>query len=360
MALVNTRQRDENIKLPPAVKAQADKAQAAFDAAYKDPNTPPTEPPAEPPVEPPTEPPAEPPVQPQPPASEPPQSPPSEPPPAPPVTTEGNDQSWEHRYKSMEGRFARAEREKKDLLARIDSLQNVVATMQAAPPPSNPAQPAPAPAKPKYITEQDETEYGSDFLNVVGRKAKEELNPEVEQIKQQMASLQKRLEGMGTNFAVEARNRVFAALNQEVPNWRELNVDPKFLSWLDLPDAYSGTIRGELLKDAFDTNDTNRVLSFFKGFVTDEAATSPAQPGPGQQPGNPPAQKTPLATFAAPGRARTSAGGSPPVEKPIIRRADIAAFYAAVTAGKYRGREEEKAQAEAILFQAEREGRIVP
>lgn len=68
--------------------------------------------------------------------------------------------------------------------------------------------------------------------------------------------------------------------------------------------------------------------------------------------------KVPLAKFAAPGRAKTAAGTSAPAEKPIITRAQIAAFYADIANGKYRGKDAEKAKLEATIFEAQREGRI--
>ena len=68
--------------------------------------------------------------------------------------------------------------------------------------------------------------------------------------------------------------------------------------------------------------------------------------------------KLSLESFAAPGRAKTSAASSAPVEKPLITRAQISQFYADSASGKYRGREAEKNQLEAMIFDAEREGRI--
>jgi hypothetical protein len=115
------------------------------------------------------------------------------------------------------------------------------------------------------------------------------------------------------------------------------------------------------LNAAFQRNDAQRVAAFFKGFISDEAATNPA----GLQPANsvtsvgnttqPP--KVSLEQFAAPGRAKTAAA-SAPAEKPVISRADISKFYADVQAGRYRGREQEKERFEALIFEASRDGRI--
>jgi hypothetical protein len=52
-----------------------------------------------------------------------------------------------------------------------------------------------------------------------------------------------------------------------VPNWRQINDDPRFHQWLLMPDTYSGVIRDHLLKDAAHAANASRVISFFKGFL---------------------------------------------------------------------------------------------
>lgn len=278
------------------------------------------------------------------------------------VTSEGNtsksapkgedEQSWEHRYKSMKGRYDRAESQVRQLTEQIASLQNVIATMQTAPPP---AQKSDETYAERLLTPEEEQDYGPEFLNVVGKKAKEELLPIVKQYEDKIARLEAQLQNVGGYVQQDARTRMMTQLEQSVPNLAELNTSPDFLAWLKLPDPYSGAIRHTLLKEAFDRNDTSRVLAFFRGFLAEEAATAPAEPETGRR--EPPAKPS-LEQFAAPGRAKTAAAGSAPAEKPIFTRAQIAKFYADSAAGKFRGKEAEKDRLEAQIFEAEREGRI--
>jgi hypothetical protein len=253
----------------------------------------------------------------------------------------------------MKGRFDRSEASVRELSEQVSQLQNVIATMQA----QQPAQPAPAPAPVVSLTPEEEAEYGSDFLDVIGRKAKATVSPEVEALKAELAAVKKQLDGVGGSIAQDARSRMIATLDQEVTDWRDVNNDENFLAWLRLPDTYSGVIRHELLKAAFARIDTPRVLAFFNGFRTEEAAVAPAA-RPETTPAAPAPGKVPLADLAAPGRAKSPAATPAPAEKPIISRAQIAAFYADVAAGRYRGREDEKATNERMIFSAEREGRI--
>jgi hypothetical protein len=270
-------------------------------------------------------------------------------PPAAPITEE----SWATRYKAMEGRYKRAENDIHAMSNQLASMQSLIASMQ------KPQTETPAELRPQsLLTPEEVSEYGSEFLGVVARKAKEELHPEVAALRQKLTNLEKQLSTSSEQQSARARFELEASLDQRIPHWRDVNVMPEFHAWLALPDMYSGAIRHELLRAAYAQNNTPRVLAFFKGFLDQEAAYVPQgselHQGTGLQDGD----RVSLESLAAPGRAKTSAATSAPVEKPIITRAQISSFYADSASGKYRGREAEKNRLEAMIFDAEREGRI--
>jgi hypothetical protein len=265
--------------------------------------------------------------------------------------------NWEHRYNSMKGRY---ERERAEKLAISEQLANTQALLAARPSTPAPAE-VPAELRPESLLPPEVVnEYGEEFLGVVGKKAKAELTPEITALKQQLANLQKQLEGSATADKTRARQAMHAMLDDKIPNWQQINVAPEFHSWLALPDEFSGAIRHELLKAAYEQNDTPRVLAFFRRFISDEAALDPAITHRGNEPEPTDAQsgKIPLAELAAPGRAKTAAAGSAPVEKPTFTHAQIATFYTDCANGKYRGRDEERSRIEKQIFDAQREGRI--
>lgn len=268
---------------------------------------------------------------------------------------------WEHRYNSMKGRYDREAQARQQQQAQIAEMQRQLAELQAQ-------RPAPTDVRfqtpQKLVTPEEEQDYGQEFLSVVGKKAKEEIHPEIARLEQQLAELRGQVTGVNNVVAMTAREKMEAHLDQSVPDWRELNTDPDFNAWLDLPDVFSGGIRKQLLHAAYFRNDAPRVAAFFKGFIADEAATNPARAGAGQaavtSEGNPPGgqpAKVPLETFAAPGRAKTTAAPAP-VEKPFFTRAQISQFYSDVQKGVYAGRDAEKAKVETAIYAAQREGRI--
>lgn len=331
---------DPNLKLPAAVRAAAARSDEIFHAMKDNPepvtgesNSPAEAPPQEAPVT----------------AAEPPKEPQKEVPQAKPAD---DDSTWERRYNSMKGRFDRSQAQLKDMSEQIQSLQATIATMQA----QTPAEPLPELKAEKLITADEERDYGEDFLKVVGKKAKEELVPELAAQARKIAELEKRLQGVNSVVAQDSHGKLLATLDEKLPNWRELNTNDEFLSWLKLPDPFSGAIRHDMLKAAYAAGNSSRVLAFFNGFLAEEAAVAPAL-GDSDVPTER-VEKVPLAKLAAPGRAKSAAGNATPAEKPIFTRAQIARFYADVAAGVYRGKDADKNKQEAEIFSAQREGRI--
>lgn len=262
------------------------------------------------------------------------------------------DESWEHKYKSVHGRYVRQQEQIRSMSEQITGLQNVIATLQGT------ASSAPIPEfkAESLITPEEAADYGEDFLKVVGKRAREEMAPVIQGYEAKIKELEVRLQGVNGAVQQTSHEKFLVTLDQKLPDWRQLNTNDEFLDWLRLPDPYSGAIRHDMLKAAYAQGDANRVAAFFNGFLAEEAAVAPANAEPDVTVTKVP--KVPLQSLAAPGRAKTAASANAPAEKPIFTRSQIAVFYADVAAGKFRGRDAEKNKAEAQIFDAQREGRI--
>lgn len=272
--------------------------------------------------------------------------------PAPAPAAPADEDSWEHKYKSVHGRYVRQQDQMRQMSEQITGLQNVIATLQAAPS----STPMPEFKLESLITPEETSDYGEDFLKIVGKKAREELGPVFKGYEQQITDLKQQLAGVNGVVQKDSAAKLLANLDEKLPNWREVNTNDEFLNWLRLPDPYSGAIRHDMLKAAYAQGNAHRVIAFFNGFLAEEAAVAPANAEPDANVTK--VAKVPLASLAAPGRAKTAASASAPAEKPIFTRTQIAAFYADVAAGKFRGRDAEKNKAEAQIFEAQRDGRI--
>ena len=212
--------------------------------------------------------------------------------------------------------------------------------------------------KPKLITDKEAEEYGDEFLSVVGKRAKEEFQPEFENLAERLKRLEGRVEGVGTIIDKTQVTNVYTGLAEAVPEWRDINRSDQFKAWLQQPDPYSGRRKHDMLQEAFSRHETGRVVSFFRGFLTEATGLPPASSSPGKS--APPSNgsgKPSLEQFAAPGRARSVPQDLPP-DKPVYTHAWIAQFMADKRTGKYRGREADADAIERDIYQAQHEGRI--
>lgn len=350
MATHNPVPADESVVVPQSVRDAAARAEAIHAAAYAPEPGPEPEPQPSPQPDPSA---PEPSPQPDPPVLAP------QPQPAAPVAPEAptpadlKDSEYARRYNAMKGRYEASQRTIGEMQATLTDMgdelvrtQSLVRTVQQ-----------PEPEQPRrHVTPEDEQTFGTDFIGLAQRAAQDALAPELDSLRRENGQLKQQVNR-------SQRMTVAQYLDREIEGWREVNRDTRFVNWLRKRDIYSGALRQKLLDDAFRAADAPRVAQFFNGFLTEERATGQiADPAPHSEPPVPPAPRepaVPLATLAAPGRARPASGEQPQsADKPIFTRAQIAAFYADVRRGVYQGRETEKQANEASIFAAQREGRV--
>ena len=111
-----------------------------------------------------------------------------------------------------------------------------------------------------YISEQERRDYGDEALSIMGRKAREVMQPVVQQLNAQNQQLRQELQKVKSND-------IFARLNHELPSWRQINRDPEFWQFLRTRNPLSPHSLQQLLEDAFASGDVERVLSFFHGYL---------------------------------------------------------------------------------------------
>jgi hypothetical protein len=216
-----------------------------------------------------------------------------------------------------------------------------------------PAQNATVPNK-KLVTDEDIKTYGPELVDLARRAGREAVEPELEASHAEIRNLKQAL-------AKNAQAGVQQTLDQQIPEWRTINLDPRFKQWLRLPNIYSGRVRMQMLSDAYQAANAPLVVQLFRDFIADEEATGNYAPAPSaeQPPPVPRKAAVPLEALAAPGRAKPAGGDTAvPADKPRFTRAQITRFYTAVRQGAFLGRETEKDRQEQEIFAAQREGRV--
>jgi predicted metal-dependent phosphoesterase TrpH len=122
---------------------------------------------------------------------------------------------------------------------------------------------------PNWLTSDDVANYGPEVIDVTQRAALHAVGPHLAQLEQQNAQLQQRL-------ALEARRRLDDQVARAVPDYREVDRDPRWHRWLLGIDTLSGRVRQQLLNEAIANGDASRVRSFFDGFKREAGAQAPA------------------------------------------------------------------------------------
>jgi hypothetical protein len=269
---------------------------------------------------------------------------------------------WKQKYSVLQGKYdaevPRLSSDLRDALGRIGDLE----TKLTAPPPA--PEPKPAESEASGITDEEIKDYGEDLIDVIGRKAREiaqaEFQPMIDGLKAQINTLTDKVGATGQRVAKQEQNEVFAVLDRDVKDWREVNVDPAFNAWLEQVDPFSGQPRKRLMLDGFEAKNALRVKSFFDSFLKENAVVTPdPTPTPAGEAGA--AGTLALGDYVAPGKPSSTPGqAGAPKEKRIWTNKEVGKFYSDSQKGHFKKRPDDKARIEADIMAAINEGRVQP
>lgn len=269
--------------------------------------------------------------------------------------TAKEEQTYEQRWRSLQGMYnadtTRLRAENTQMSQRLAQLEQLIASL-SAPQQGQTAQVAAA----KLVTDKDVEEYG-ESIEVMRRAAREEVSTaqqEIADLKRMVMQLQTnvvpKVDSVVQRQALNAEQVFWSELSAEVPDWREINAEQNFHSWLLEVDPLSGRTRQTFLDDAQGQLDSRRVAGFFKTWQSLNGNSV------AQQTRN--VAATQLEKQIAPGRGRTAAGTTTGNDTKAFARGDVAKFFDDVRKGLYKGREQERDRIERDIFAAQREGRI--
>lgn len=261
-----------------------------------------------------------------PPADPKPQDPPQDPKPQDPPA----EDPWEHKYKVMEGKYRaevpRLAADNRELRTKLETLSKEIEELK-----SKPAEPAKS-----LVSAEDREKYGDDLLDVVKRVAQEQVAAK----DQEIAELKRKLEFVHQDTAKNAEIGFYDRLGSLVPDWATLNGDESFLKWLDEYDEFTGRTRQDLLSEAEQARDAERVARFFtKWKATQQQAVANSQRA--------------LEAQVVPD---TNKVVKAPQGKRFFTRNEIAQFYAAARRGEVSAKDMVAMEAE--IHSATIEGRI--
>ena len=270
----------------------------------------------------------------------------------------GSEDNLSQKYRTLQGMYnaevPRLHGQNKELSGRLQQMEQLLATISAQQSSGRSGQSSIDP----LVTEKDQEEYG-ESLDVMRRVTREELIP----VAQKIAQLDRLLQQFQTNVVPQVNNlahRQAATVEQQfwmeltgyIPNWKAINEDPDFQSWLLETDPLSGISRQTILEDAQRGLDVRRVVNFFKSWLEITGQVTAAQNTRRN------VSASELERQVTPGKGR-STGAPAGTNAKNYSPDDIKTFFNDVRLGKYKGREAERDRTERDIFSAQREGRII-
>jgi hypothetical protein len=260
------------------------------------------------------------------------------------------------KYKTLQGMYnaevPRLHSQNKELNQRVQQMEQLLASISA----QQTAASKPPVQVEKLVSDKEVEEYG-ESIDVMRKVTREELGSVAQRIaqlesmiSQLQTSVVPQVQAVAQKQAVSAEQMFWADLTKAVPNWREINDNQEFHSWLLETDPLTGISRQTYLEDAQRMMDAGRVSNFFRAWLEDTGQANVAQTK-GR------AASSELEKQVTPGRTKSS--GSPQSNKAkMYTPQDIQKFFSDVRQGKYKGREQERDRMERDIFAAQRENRI--
>jgi hypothetical protein len=270
------------------------------------------------------------------------------------------EETLTQKYRTLQGMYnaevPRLHSQNKELSGRLQQMEQLLATISAQQSTGRPMAGGQSQIEP-LVTDKDQEEYG-ESLDVMRRVTREELIPVAQKIAQIDRLLQQlqvnvvpQVKNLTQRQAMTAEQQFWADLTTVVPNWRDINEDDDFKTWLLEVDPLTGISRQTILEDAQGTLDVRRVGNFFKSWLEMTGQANVAQNTRRN------VSASELERQVAPGKGR-SAGAPTGNAAKTYSPDDIRTFFDAVRQGKYKGREAERDRIERDIFAAQRDGRI--
>jgi len=268
-----------------------------------------------------------------------------------------NSETYAQRWRSLQGIYNATVAKASGAEARVQQLEQLIATMQTTP--VVVPQPRHAPVE---TSKEDKEAFGDDLVDMVSRVANGAVGSAMSTVMQTLQALQRQVSQLNGvvpvvhNVAQQQRftreEKFFAMLGEAVPDWEQVNANPGFHQWLLSADPLTGITRQTYLADAQSTFDANRTVSIFTAWKG--ASGTPVQQNIKPQPS---AAMSELERQVAPGRTLSATPQSTSQAKQWTT-GEIAKYYDDVRRGAFKGREAERQSLERDIFDAQREGRI--
>lgn len=185
------------------------------------------------------------------------------------TTSEVPEETWQQKYRTLKGMY---DAEVPRLHAQVKELNHALAQVKQQLEAKPTATTQPTYQQSSLVTEDDVEAFGKDLIEVQRKVAREvamEFKAELDALKAENENLRTMVTQTGTQMGeVSFEQRLF----QRVPNWAQLNNDPKWIAWLDEFDPMLRGPRRAAAQAAYNANDADGVAYYVDLFTQQNAA----------------------------------------------------------------------------------------
>lgn len=256
-------------------------------------------------------------------------------------------EDWEQKYRSLQGHFnaevPRLHQQNKELAAQLQALQQQMQELQ---------KPKQQPTDDRLVTDEDVSQYGADLIDLQRRVTREVVrefvNPLKEELAQRDAKITQLENLLGKTGGDVATLSFEQRLERAIPDFSQINADPKWIAWLDAVDEYTGEPRrayAEWVYNQGNVDKLKQIVDFYK-----KATGQQAQDQQRQQ------RKTELERQTQP--TRTASASSVPAGERIYTEVEFNRLWDKVRDLYAKGQNDEANQLDIELSQAATQGRV--
>lgn len=207
----------------------------------------------------------------------------------------------------------------------------------------------------------DREQFGEDLVAMVDRQAmallkRLGLSPEaLKKLEDQLSEVRTVTSSVVAEVEKSSEQKMLETLHRNLPEYAQIDNDPRFGEWLQQADPISGIKRAVLYQKAgMEDFDAARVERIMRQFVAELGLKLRSDVDKGVA--APAAAVDPRAAQAAPPRGVSAPAAPAAAQKKVWTKAEVADFYNKSMRGKYSPEEAKRIEAE--IFEAQREGRI--
>lgn len=265
---------------------------------------------------------------------------------APPAPAPAPSDNWEHKFKTLQGKYnseiPELRAQNRTYESQLGQLtQQVNALTEAA------KASTAKPAEKTRADPQDIESFGADMIDMVQRYAaqsfgaiKDEFGSFAAKLDARVADLEGRVQGVTQRTAATLEEQFYATLTKLVPDWQAVNQDQKFLDWLAEVDPVYEVPRQLGLNQAHKALNATHAAKVFQTYK----ATLPTKPA--------------LSAQVAPRSSTAAQMQAPQGPRQAITKKQIHDFFLSKAQGRFLGREAEAQRIESDINLAVAENRV--